>query len=685
MIKGLEKENNPQERLWLLENYALIQYSSFNKPETLISSEINELKSKGYISLQRNVDYFINQKHKEVKILPTEALRNQGKTRHFGGIKPENKGSWESLQFIRFIEESSLILKHKNCYWQGLPENKIYEITNELRFKYTPISLCYSFVHFGNHSNENHLRKVFQDIIFNPEMNTQYIDIILKQFIKNFFFRMENNKSIREYLFIIAELMRVTEYVTWKDFWNTLWKGITEEGNIKLWDNAKHFFRNDNAWGWSIPIQKILRIIDDSNTIENLINYFITAPNLSDNYLQSLIHNPHFEEGIMNLCNKQYFKDFILNNICIDQVNQLKLEQIFRKDNSNKFEDIYEYLTDECLISNYDGFLIEALQNKEEYSVDIFQRMLKPNTTYKSRIMTVFHSLSESMKNDISNRITGSNLENYTNELLISLSIFLRQDCTILEYVSNSFFNYLDSLPNNSYPASFPSQYFLLNTNSFLKDETKIKIYKMYNDKWNNIKCTITDNYSFLGEIDKSNLIPFLNFFRKNKDLLIKIDGYTDFINELETYEFKIKGIESNLSLVLSSDMYQLIDLTTEIVNNISNNNNKYRDLMKYIMFRISLIDNLKNETILRLIVILLHNNKDNSDLLLYYLETVLLILNKYKTIPEIYDKIYIHEMLIRIAEYYRDLSDDDIIDYWVEVKNSSPYYEIKNLNQLLI
>lgn len=685
--RASEIETNPQEKLWILENYALILYSNDLKKNKQIDAEIEDLKRKGYFTLTSITDYLIKQNIKEEEIIPIDKKRNQGRTRSFGGIKPEHQPFYKAMQYLRVVEETGIILKYNNCVWDS--KNAIYTLTKEMQENYLKFGICYTFVYFGSHADEDFSRKIMQDIIFSDTIPLEDKKQLLVQLLNNFDYRRKNNKTIREYLFLIAELMRIVPFEEWKEFWYYLWKGIIDNDSKDEWQTARFHFHRDEAWGWRNPLDRIITLIDDLSMVKEIINFFLFNRIIDPLALSTIKMNPHFSEALEQLSLDDNFNKKIYEVFEYETEDIKKLREIFKLQDQEVVPRILKYLEDTNSKSYYHQYYIDGLSEGKNEAIEFFKSSLLPQTTDKDKIIDIFNWLPENIQKYIIGQLKEKDLSDYNIDDLVPFIQYVTPEDNITVFCTDNLIEHIDSLPEYSSPSSFPTNdiiYYVRQRNNH-SSEVITNIYEHYKNVWPKIKTFSEKNFedSYYKEIVKNNILPYYDFLKGNEAYLKSISGYKELFKEIEPFAKTLKKMDDSNRIILNGNIDDLVVLTSYLITEqIKYRSMDYKESIQLILNRITFLDTIKNEKILFYLVWLFHSFHEEADFLEYFLSTVLLLLERYKNNLENHDRILIEDHLIRIAQYFEKVSDSQIIQYWLDKKESSLFFEVRNLNQLI-
>ncbi|MBN2836378.1 MAG: SIR2 family protein [Candidatus Delongbacteria bacterium] len=620
--QAIEKETNPQEKLWLMENYSLVLHGRHEKRDN-IQSEISLLNSKSYISLGSITDYF-HEKKNDIELKPADSLRNKGKTISIGGIPKDKQNYWKALQYFYLIEESGLLLKHQSCYWDSALSN--YHFFKELITENLFQGICHFLVYSGGSSEEESLRKFGQDIIFNEEISLQNKEKLLFRLIDNFEYGCAKEKRIREIFFLIAELMRIVDYSKWAPFWRYIWNDIKNtDFNHKQLSAIQFWTFRDNVWGWRVPLNQIIAIIDNKDDFKDLISSYLLDERFKELELYSIRSNPHFR--------------IVLQELLKEPVQSA---DILRPENS-KTESIFSFLT-----KQHKKSVVSLIDRNDlgKYSKNLlFNAMLfvQPDDAISEYL---FNLCIEYIKSLPDNSFPGKfPVSQYFNAL--NRANFDKGTC--LKAIFDSYVSKWESI-QKYIDTHFDSEI----------------------DSW--------------GNIPANNCLPYYEFFKANRDVLNDTKS-NQFMEEIENTSKKFIDSNGNIeNKIISSDIFDLEKLMSDIIDDQINypsiNNHKTILLM---INRILFIDHVKNESLLFLLVRLFYRYKNDENVLLIYKESIQLLLEKYKEIASFHDRIYIEDHCIRIVDFFEPLiAGDSVYEYWKEKKENSPFFEVRNLTKLI-
>ena len=184
--------------------------------------------------------------------------------------------------------------------------------------------------------------------------------------------------------------------------------------------------------------------------------------------------------------------------------------------------------------------------------------------------------------------------------------------------------------------------------------------------------------------IDKNNVIPYYALLRSQEDSLQSIPDYKQLLNEMKEYVEKVQHLAEGQTIILSGSIEDCFSYMRIIIRQQESYKTlDYKADIRLGLYRILIKDDVKNELILSYLVELFDTFRKKKTFLNYFVEPIVLLLKKYKTIPEEHDKILMEDHLIRLAQYFRKCTADPIITYWLERKKNSPFYEVRNLTQI--
>jgi hypothetical protein len=627
------EKKNPQERLWILENYSNIFYKNHYRVDKETEAEIGNLKSNGYFTLQEVTEYLMAAGKPKQEIRPADVERYEGKTM-FMGIIPDEWTELHIQQFFRLVEEAGILLNYRNFSWYESTTYKIYPVFTGLQKNYPFTGVCYALMYAGYDDQENFLRKLIQQIVFSELIGRDVKENLLQKLIICFTYRRETGKSTREYLFLISELMRAVPYTEWSSFSEELRESLFSDNKTEGWEKIRKFFYSSNLFNFDIPLNRIATLVDDKNEVKNSIKVYLFDHNVGYYTLNQIQFNPHFRSALEDLCKSSSF------------IKQLYDAFICTTSPSGKL--------------TYDKILTRKMQSFFIYFPD------------RDRKKIISH-------------IDQNQLPVYEISLLISFIRYLEYKDSITQYCIGKFLNSIKLLPFNSYPPPFPVTEFVSASQNIkdIPDSFIIEVYMSYREKWDAVRASI-DKYEKYYMINTNNLIPYYTFLRSRKDSLQSIQGYKELLNEMEEYVGKVQQLPEGQASILSGSIEDCPSYFLTIIRQQESYKTlDYKADIRLGLYRILIKDDVKNELILSYLVELFDTFRKKKTFLNYFVEPIVLLLKKYKTIPEEHDKILMEDHLIRLAQYFRKCTADPIITYWLERKKNSPFYEVRNLTQI--
>lgn len=622
--KALSIEKNPQEKLWILENYGVILQGR-TEETAKVRAEINSIKSSGYVSLNSITDYLLERKSENPEILPIDSIRNKGKSYSIGGIAPEFRNYYKALQYFYLVDESGLLLAHQNCVWNPLQEN--YMFFKEIENDYLEMCISQFWPYVGNHSNEEALRKRSQDILFSDNISLELKTSLLKKMIGNFTYCRLNNKRIREVFFLISELMRTVEYSVWSSFWNELFYNILDEKENNEWERAKLWFFRDNVWGWRIPINQILPLVDNVEDVTSIVKPYLMDIRLNEVDLSSIKLNPHFKTAFNKILKIEEFNKKI---ICISNKKIIELYPLLDINNKEK------------LASQIDR------NNLDDYHLEL--------------LFTVMPDLE-------------------INDLIFSYTL---KKCS--EYIINlPEKSYPNSFPIYKYIST------IINLDDFNKKYSNILLKKYLSVWKNIKRFIHNEQIVTKGfhtdSIINSNILPYYDYFRSVKKYIENLPEFISFYSSIENISSTIKQVKTNIDIIMNDEIHDFEKISSQIIHDQINY--PYLDLKKsisLILNRIIFVDHIRNENILFYLFKLFFKYYEDENFMNYFKDLIVLVLQKYKNNFLKHDRILLEDYLIRITELFEPyIVNNSIIDYWKKVKIESHYYEVRNLTKLYI
>ena len=694
-----DREQEPQERLWLLENLDLIRYGAGNSVKKE-SAQIEDLKRKSYYTLESVTDYFIREiedKPEKERIRPADQTRNTRRTQTFGGIPPEKRRFWTSLTLISFVEESGMLFFINNVFWdvfwKGFTTDIRYKIFNNTYQDYTQMSLSYQFRALGHDANEDFIRKIMQTIVFNAHISIDRKKTLLFILMEQFTYRRKNDKSIREYLFPIAELMRIVPYQLWRDFWKELWDGITTPMPLPEWEIAQSCFFRGNVWSWRIPLDKMVVLLDDIEEVKSVLEYYFSPDNTLDyQELSAIKFNPHLKQAFEEKLKESEFKHNILAAFEREDNRTEKIRTLFRGDPVGTGQKLLQHLTDEGSINHHAQSLIEGLKNNTPESIEYFSSTLLPRHTNKDKTMHFYNWFPISLQSDIIEIVNKNEKQwnEYNQNHLISIIPKSQEGCDhIIEHIKSKIYVHIKKMPMKIIPPKYPlynMQGRLFYIDAFSNDE-KENLLQLYSNQWPSVKNFLSIE-EMLGGKDfvLHNLLPFLNFIHHCKDSFDSNTQFDTLKNEVEDIYNQCFGINDWVKNLASNNIYDFVDLTGNLFRILSHYpQDRLKPILKSALSRIAIQSHVKNEFILEHLIIYLNASVHKKIDINWLTEPLLLILERYKKIPDENDRIFIECKMVRIARCLKKSNiNDPIIQYWITQQKQSLFYEVGNLTDLV-
>lgn len=471
----LLKDTCTQEELWVDEMLLFYEYSNFLDKDKNILSKIDELKSKGFYSIETTRDYLLTFDNDDSdEITPLENTRY--KVSKQNNSTENNQSFYNSLKFIQLSLNIGISYKLQINYpVTYLTESNFYKMFKIIYTTIPQLISFFSYSYIGRDLEEKFVRGLFQKIVNSNEIDNSIKQNIFNNFVKLYeFFFNEYGFQVFMIIQIIADFFECLDYEIWKDFFNkyiiTLpFERFTEPVN-STYITAKSlpYIKDDES------ILKILnKIIEDNIQRKN-----------RDIFLFQLLS----EKDVENL--KRLY-----NNIK-SQLNSLLQNKNFNGNNLFIFV-LFKDITDDDLKEQLFKKITEIDVKTYKYDLENVIKFLS-NTAVKEKIKKYLLSI-----NNIFNPEGSINRKSF-----IPINIFINNNPIYLEWNSDEileFYNHAKTVINevnkliNSGSRLIVNIFTVRNIILFLKNHSELlnkeSDYKELMDK-------IKENFKLLKEFD---------------------------------------------------------------------------------------------------------------------------------------------------------------------------------------
>jgi hypothetical protein len=620
------KKNNKQIQLWCLE---LLNYYEFVF-RILLKKEINEeyrneikfLEAEGFFTIESVLKSIIpNEKKDEIKPWGSE-LYNSSRSTSIGN----NKKDIDYLKNIRFMEiiyEIGTTLSIKNIYfidyyeWRTIYKNNIDILYNNI--------LALSFQYTGNDRMEEKWRRNIQEIIYSRNIDITNIKQIFYNLLKfNEYYFKRNGYYNSQFLFALAEFVKVIDYNEWKDIFSIIWKFFID----------KNIILNENE-ALKLIFNSILIYISDKEVLKSTLHICIIHKGIYYSNSSDFIHTILFSNIYVKKID--FDKNEIINHDDVD----LLLNRDMDYDDFIKLLFLSDYLTKEQRN--------KILKYMNNYDLNFIQNSFIKNILYL-------------LNND-------NNLQDKFKKIILSRKWF--SDCLDNKINwDNDSIDYKDIKKTNAfkYGLEFSIDELIIIFNDLKKTFDKIKILKNEN----------IFNYNIKGFYYVE--LKMYNFLIMEGEKLKNIFGYDQYLNEIkESIKFELFDIN-----IFPNDDKLIMSYLTEFSTNLYEKPDlDQSEKWLQIVFRILNNDEKKLEVCLEFVNYHLLNFLFNKEWAKKYQNYYLLILKKYFNEKHDHDVLFVEKQIIALASILKLWNNkDEIVDKILEYKKNSKFIEIREMNK---